>query len=180
MRFAYADPPYLGCGKLYVQQHGEARAWDDPQNHFDLIDRLFDEYPDGWVLSCHEPSLHTLRNYAGRDCRTGIWVKPFASFKPNVNPAYAWEPVIFRGGRKFSRKDATVRDWVAGNITLKRGLTGAKPREFCRWVFSLLNAKKGDEMDDLFPGTGAVGAAWAEWIGAQSPLPHLPLEERMS
>ena len=31
MRFAYADPPYLGCGKLYVSHHPDARDWDDPE-----------------------------------------------------------------------------------------------------------------------------------------------------
>ena len=175
LKFAYADPPYLGCGKLYPE-HPDSRDWDDPQTHFRLIDRLFAEYPDGWVLSCHEPSLHVLRNYAGRDCRTGIWVKPFAVFKPNVNPAYAWEPVIWRGGRKYTRDEATVRDWVAADVTLRRGLTGAKPRAFCRWVFAMLNAQPGDTLDDLFPGSGAVAAAWAEWVGEQSPLPLLPLE----
>jgi len=175
MTFAYADPPYLGCGKLYPE-HPAARDWDDPHTHYRLIDRLFDEYPDGWVLSCHEPSLHILRAYAGRDCRTGIWVKPFAVFKPNVNPAYAWEPVIFRGGRKFERYDDKVRDWVAANIRMQSGTIGSKPRDFCRWVFSLLNARQGDTLDDLFPGSSAVAAAWAEWTGDQSPLPLLPLE----
>jgi len=56
MKFAYADPPYLGCGKLYAAHHPDALDWDDPETHFDLIGRLFDEYPDGWALSCHEPS----------------------------------------------------------------------------------------------------------------------------
>lgn len=181
MKFAYADPPYLGCGKLYAAHHSDALDWDDPDTHYALIERLFDEYPDGWALSCHEPSLHKLRTYAdkySRDCRTGIWVKPFASFKPNVNPAYAWEPVIWRGGRKYTRQEPTVRDWVSESITLKRGLTGAKPRAFCRWVFSLLNAQRSmDTLDDLFPGTGAVAAAWAEWCGERHRLlDQLPLE----
>jgi hypothetical protein len=62
-----------------------------------------------------------------------------------------------------------VRDWVAESITLKRGLTGAKPRGFCRWVFDLLGARKGDTLDDLFPGSGAVTAAWQEWSGQHAP-----------
>lgn len=33
-----------------------------------------------------------------------------------------------------------------------------------------------EEIADLFPGTGAVGAAWAEYVGERSPLPALPLE----
>ena len=87
--------------------------------------------------------------------------------------------MIFRGGRKHDIKQPTVRDWLAESITLKRGLTGAKPREFCRWVFTLLNAQRGDTLDDLFPGSGAVSAAWAEWNGDKSPLPQLPLEAAM-
>ena len=163
MKFAFADPPYLGCGKLYAKHHPDALVWDKVETHYALIDRLFDEYPDGWVLSCHEPSYHILRTYiesTGRQCRGGPWVKPFAIFKPNVNPSYSWEPVIWTGGRKFTRADATVKNFVSANITLKRGLTGAKPRDFCRWVISLLNAQPGDQFDDLFPGTGAFTAAW--------------------
>lgn len=169
MSFAYADPPYLGCGKLYDKHHAESRVWDDPQTHQDLITRLCDEYPDGWAMSCSSPSYHILRAMCPDDVRTGIWVKPFAIFKPNVNPAYAYEPVIFRGGRKRGRDVDTVRDWVSANITLKRGLTGAKPREFCRWVFAFLNMQPGDTFTDIFPGTGAVAAAWAEWSRMPGP-----------
>jgi len=46
---------------------------------------------------------------------------------------------------------------------MQRGVVGAKPRDFCRWVFALLNAQPGDIFSDLFPGSGAVSAAWAEW-----------------
>jgi hypothetical protein len=176
MRFAYADPPYLGCGKLYAKQHPSALVWDDPATHRALIERLCDEYSDGWAMSLHTPSLSIILGMCPKDVRVGSWCKSFGIFKPNVNPAYVWEPVIWRGGRKRTRKDDTVRDFLVCPITLERGLTGAKPREFCRWIFSLLNAQKGDVLDDLFPGTGAVGAAWGEWTGDQSKLALLPLE----
>jgi len=175
MRFAYADPPYLGLGKLYADKHPEALAWDDPAEHQRLIDRLVDEYPDGWAMSLHSPALRTILPMCPEKARVSAWVKPFCSFKPGVRVAYAWEPVIWMGGRKNRDKD-TVRDWVAVNITLQRGLAGAKPRDFCRWVFDLLGALPGDELDDLFPGTNAVGAAWADFSGGVSPLPQLPLE----
>lgn len=29
MKFAYADPPYLGCCKLYDHFHPDGRCWDD-------------------------------------------------------------------------------------------------------------------------------------------------------
>lgn len=87
--------------------------------------------------------------------------------KRGVRPAYAWEPVIFRslanppherhappakGG-----KQTTPKDFFAGPITLKKGLTGAKSPDFCAWVLSLLNTKPGDVVDDIFPGTGIMG-----------------------
>lgn len=169
MKFAYADPPYLGCGKShYGDRHSEAADCDDPEWHRKLIERLGLEFPDGWAMSLSVPSLRTILPMCPEGCRVGAWVKPFASFKPNVNPAYAWEPVIWSGGRKRGRDMPTTRDYCAANITLRRGLTGAKPEEFCFWVFNLLGAEPGDELYDLFPGSGAVGRAWDEYVGKQS------------
>ena len=51
MRFAYADPPYLGCCKLYDHHHPDGLCWDDPETHRLLIKRLMTEFPDGWALS---------------------------------------------------------------------------------------------------------------------------------
>jgi len=169
MKFAYADPPYLGCGKLYAKNHVDAIDCDDPNWHEQLVRMLCEDYPDGWAMSLSSPSLRTILPFCPHDCRVSAWVKPFAIFKPNVNPAYAWEPVIWRGGRKFTRADDTVRDWVSANITLKRGLTGAKPRDFCKWVIGLMNAQPGDSFVDLFPGTGAFGAAWDDYAGTSTP-----------
>jgi len=113
MKFAYADPPYLGLARLYADMHPESGIWDDPETHRAFICRLSDEYPDGWVLSLHTPSLRTILPMCPDDVRVGSWVKPFASFKPGVPVAYAWEPVIFRGGRRRSKSELTTRDWVA-------------------------------------------------------------------
>lgn len=163
MKFAYVDPPYLGCGRLYARLHPNAADFDRLDTHAALIERVTRDHPDGWVMSLSVPSLRSILPLCPEDCRVGAWVKPFAVFKPNVNPAYAWEPVIWRGGRKFTREDPTQRDWVSEVITLKRGCPGAKPEGFAFWVFGLLNAQPGDEMHDLFPGSNAVGRAWAEW-----------------
>ena len=155
MKFAYADPPYLGCGRLYVKHHREALIWDDPETHRQLVARLMEEYPDGWAMSLSSTTLHTILPMCPPDVRVASWVKPFAAFKRNVRVAYTWEPVIVYGGRKSSKDGAMVnRDHLAESITLKKGLTGAKPERFCRWVLDLLGWKPGDEVDDLFPGTG--------------------------
>lgn len=181
MRFAYADPPYLGCASLYKDKHQDWAWYDKKRAHKDLIVSLWDNYPDGWAMSCSSTSLQTILGlFNGCPIRVGAWVKPFAVFKPNVGVAYAWEPVIFSGGRKRTREEDTVRDWVSANITMQTGMPGAKPRAFCRWIFSILNIKRGDEFVDLFPGSGAVANAFAEWIGEQPELPPLPLEYVMA
>ena len=162
MRFAYADPPYPGCGHFYAEKHGV--------NHRVLIGTLCAEYPDGWALSTNTPSLREVLPLCPPNVRVMAWVKPFASFKPGVGLAYAWEPVILFGGRRRERERGTVRDWFACSITLRRGFTGAKPEALCFWLFEALGCVPGDTLDDLFPGSGAVSSAWRAW-NAQGRLP---------
>lgn len=156
LKCGYADPPYLGQAKRHYS--------DDPRcaevDHAALIHQLNSSY-DGWALSCSTPSLRILLPLCPPDVRVAAWVKPFASFK-RANPTYAWEPVIFKPCR--NRKGRfIVRDWVAENITLKRGLCGVKPDRFCYWLFEILAMQPEDKFDDLFPGSGAVTRAWERW-----------------
>jgi hypothetical protein len=130
-------------------------------DHKELIARL-SRY-DAWALSLSSPTLRIILPMCPDNSRVAAWVKPFCSFKPNVNPAYAWEPVIFYGARKRTRTDKTVRDWVSANITLRTGCAGAKPPEFSWWLFDLLGMEPDDEFDDLYPGTGNVSLMWTEW-----------------
>lgn len=159
MRFGYADPPYVGQSHLYAAHADFAGEVD----HSALIRRLVNEFPDGWALSASSSSLRGLLPLCPADVRVMSWVKPFCSFKPNVNPGYAWEPLIVRGGRPRGRQRRTVRDWVSSNATIRKGLCGAKPYEFCAWLFEVLGALADDEIADLFPGTGAVSEAWETW-----------------
>ena len=169
LRFCYADPPYVGCSKMHYGKHPDYAGEVD---HAALIRRLCDKWPDGWALSCHVPSLRDLLNIchdAGADdVRVGAWVKPWAVWKPGMSVAFAWEPVLWRGGRKRTKQETTARDWVSANAVMRRAndpnqTKGTKPDAFCRWVFSLWNAKPCDTLDDLFPGSGAVTAAWEAW-----------------
>lgn len=169
MRFAYADPPYLGCCRLYSHDHGDdGRCWDDLGTHQGVIARLCDEFPAGWALSASSPSLRDLLPLCPSDVRVAAWVKPFCAFKRGVRPCYAWEPVIFRGGRNPScgyphpppvkgGAQTTPKDFIAESITLKKGLTGAKPERVCEWILDLLGYQDDDELVDLFPGTGVMG-----------------------
>jgi hypothetical protein len=163
MRFTYADPPYLGCGKLYPE-HPDALDWDDPVRHRALVDELMDTSPDGWALSMSVPSLRHILPACPDDIRLMAWVKPFAAFKKNVNPASAWEPVVMYRGRGRTDANTYMRDWCAEPITLQKGLTGAKPKHFCWWLFDAANLQPGDEFVDMFPGSGAVTDAWDEYV----------------
>ena len=177
MRFGYADPPYLGQGVKHYGDHPEAHIWDSPEGHRNLVARLVDEFPDGWVLCLSSPSLRVILPMCPDDCRVGAWVKPFAVFKPNVNPAYAWEPVVFWGGRRRERNEPTVRDWHSENVTLRKGLVGAKPYSFNRWIIDLMGATPRDDFVDLFPGTGGFGEAWGAFCGTSRYEPGTLFEE---
>ena len=54
-------------------------------------------------------------------------------------------------------KQTTPKDFIVEPITLQKGLVGAKPEKVCRWILDLLNVQEGDEVVDLFPGTGIMG-----------------------
>src|SRR2546421_12222893 len=95
MRFAYADPPYIGQAMRHYSSDPRCAEVD----HSKLITKLLMEYPDGWALSASSPSLRFLYEFMPEGVRVGIWCKNFCAFKRNVRPAYAWEPVFFCGGR---------------------------------------------------------------------------------
>lgn len=160
MRFAYADPPYIGQAKRHYQCA--------EVNHRKLVERLRSEFPDGWALSASSPSLAEILPLLPKGYRIGVWCKSFCAFKKGVRPAYAWEPVIFYGGRNPMKghraeipprngKQVTPKDFIVEPITLKKGLIGAKPERVCNWILDLLNFQPGDELADLFPGTGVMG-----------------------
>lgn len=165
MRIGYADPPYIGCAELYRNHPDYGGEVDHPA----LIERLQSEF-DGWVLH----AAATPRSYAliapiieklggVRICH---WTKPFAAYKRNVPVAYATEPVFIKAARKpVVSKRQVMRDFIAEPMTLRRGLTGAKPEKVCHWAFELVGARPDDELCDLFPGTGAVTEAWRTWRG---------------
>ena len=159
MRVGYADPPYPGCAHLYRDHPDFAGEVD----HRALLLELDAKY-DGWLLHTSSVALPEIAARIPKDARIMAWVKPFAAFKRNVSVAYAWEPVIVKAVRKPVVSGRTVmRDWVSESITMKRGLTGAKPERVCRWAFEVLGMQPDDELLDLFPGTGAVTRAWQSW-----------------
>jgi len=39
---------------------------------------------------------------------------------------------------------------------MRKGLKGAKPDKFFEWVIAMLGWEPGDQLDDIFPGTGGL------------------------
>lgn len=126
MRFAYADPPYLGQGvKHYGDLHAEAGDCDDPLWHKALIERLCDEFPDGWALSLHTPSLKTMLNFCPDDVPIG----------------YAWEATCDHPGceKQIDRGLAYACGGMHGNEAL-----GGDPNAGAREARATLNGEKKD------------------------------------
>jgi hypothetical protein len=159
MKFAYADPPYFKMGKkLYGTHHNEAHLWDNKQQHTDLVKQLQNNYPDGWALSCNPANLNWLLPHCPDDIRIGTWCKTWHQIRP-TSTQFAWEAVLWRTVKKDPKRQM-VRDWITGPATKQKGLPGAKPNYFNRWVLDLLMFNpEEDNLTDIFPGTN--GMAWA-------------------
>jgi len=164
MRFAYADPPYYGMGqKMYGYPE-----WDEQARHVLLVQQLRNEYPDGWALSCNPRDLRWLLPVCPDDVRVCAWTKNYHRIRPSSAVQYAWEPVLLRGGRSVLRRNPLVRDWHNAATPPRAnwpGIPGAKPGTFCRWVLDMLGYDADqDELIDLFPGSGIMGAAAAQGV----------------
>lgn len=179
MKFAYADPPYLGRGEYYKAHHADALTWNDPETHRALINRLQAEYPDGWVMSLSERSLGTILPMCPKEARVVAWITDRPRFAGKAVPVRKhFEPLIFCGGRPYADTGNRAADFIVtkqerlpagqpryamvkSDIRAGRTFLGRKPVAFSLWLLDLLGWKPGDKIDDLFPGSGAVQAAWA-------------------
>jgi mRNA-degrading endonuclease RelE of RelBE toxin-antitoxin system len=171
LRLAYADPPYPGLARRYYRDHPDFAGEVD---HGELLSRL--QRYDGWAQST---SVRALPMVLARCVAQGLEVRVAAWFRGARSHALArivtaWEPVVYAGGRRIGLAGPTVTDALVGVVprrrtTLPTAVIGDKPPEFCRWVFELLGAGRGDTLDDLYPGSGMVSWAW-EWLPGPGPV----------
>ena len=167
LRLAYADPPYPGKARLY-RDHPD---YGGEVNHADLVERL--AAYDGWALSTSAEALPAVLAVCPAGVRVAAWLRGERPTRSRW-PLHAWEPVLYHGGRQLATGPRRVDALVCGVgplDTLPGRVVGAKPAAVCRWIFQLLGAAPGDTLDDLFPGSGAVGRAWAAYTGQPSPTP---------
>lgn len=176
MRFAYADPPYPGQSKRLYGKHPDYAGEVD---HAEMIARLVRDYPDGWALSTSVEALQQVLAMCPRGVRVAVWY--VTNRRPTTGVGrwhFSWEPVIMRGGRPGWGEGLCVRDVLSFPAPQASGdITGQKPPAFCRWIFDLLGAREGDELDDIFPGNGIVGREWLAYL-AQPPILPLALRDQ--
>lgn len=176
LRLAYADPPYLGLSRKY---YGDQSSFAGEVDHDELLSRLASY--DGWALSCSSASVPAIAaRLVAHDlpARLAVWIK---RPRPHTTARIvtAWEGVFFVPARVARDPHATapVVDVLQGvtvarrRTTLPGAVIGMKPPAFCSWVFELLGATPGDELADLFPGSGIVARAWRQFTGDPSFAP---------
>jgi hypothetical protein len=171
-RFGYADPPYPGRSGYY-RHHPD---YGGEVDHRELIAALTDGFPDGWALSTSAHALQDVLSWCPRTVRIAAWVRGPRPTASKV-PLTTWEPVIVHGGRPQLRPAIDPRlDSLVHGVTARttdpNRVTGAKPAAFCYWLFDLLGAQPGDELVDLYPGSGGVSRAWTAVNDASPPGPH--------
>lgn len=169
MRLAYADPPYPGLAKRYYAEHPDFAGEVD---HDELVRHLASTY-DGWALSTSALALPKIlaRCVAeDLDVRVAIWHR---GARPGSSrwPRNAYEPVVYAGGRRLARDDQpddVLTYHARPRTTDPRRVIGTKPAEFLWWLIDLLDARPGDQLDDLFPGSGGLERAWRIYVGREA------------
>ena len=159
--FGYADPPYVKLSKRFYQDRSN---YEGEVDHLELISQMTSLVKRGkwagWALSASRKSLRFLLPICPEATDVCSWVKPIGVPSTTYGRHSTWEPVLVFGGRK---RRPGVRDWLAAQPARGGGdLPGRKPIAFCRWLFDLLGMLPGDDIVDLFPGSGVVGRAWEE------------------
>jgi len=132
-------------------------------NHRILIGTLVRDFPDGWALSTAASTLQRVLALCPDGVRIAAWIKG-PRHGVSMRPRSAWEPLIVCGGRKrrvaAAEASSDTLTWGGRQHSHPGALIGMKPAPFCRWMFCQLSALAGDELVDIFPGSGAVARAW--------------------
>lgn len=155
-RFAYADPPYPGKAGYYP----ERREVD----HASLVEQLLAGGWDGWALSTSAAALRDVLPMCPVEIYVAVWRRQHRPTRSR-RALSAWEPLLVYGGRDLQTEQPQDvldhLDYRGRYASFPGALVGMKPPQFAVWMFSLLGAQVGDELTDLFPGSGAIGRAWA-------------------
>ena len=182
MKFAIADPPYLGRAKIWYGQkmrksqkgikfggtskvnykpadfNENAEIWDNIKTHKNLIEKLENEY-DGFALCMAHDNLQKLLPFCKPNIKIMIWHKWSIPSRSRIQNRF--EPVLIRIPKslKGAVKGQTMPDVLTWQMRTKSDFAGAKPKEWTYWVLDAMGVDKDDEIEDLFIGSGAVTQA---------------------
>jgi hypothetical protein len=154
VRFAYADPPYPGTAHNYPERQ--------EVDHIKLLRRLQDY--DGWLLHTNAQSLPLLAPLVPVGTRFLAWGKYDGLPVTKAGLVYTWEPILMWPIRKPA---VWVRDSLWADIADHREritMRGGKPLQVARWLFLAAGLEPSDELDDLYPGSGAIARAWDQFV----------------
>lgn len=179
MKLAIADPPYppfigaggrknrasrwYGSGQRSASDrpsdfHPDAADWDNPIRHRALLEHLMKEF-DGWAIATSPDGLSAYYPLPPA-ARVMAWIKPNA--QPGAHRLRSmWEPVIIYppDGRRSNRGGVGAMSDVLTSPAPRVGFIGAKPESWTLWVLSAMGYREGDEVTDLFRGSGMVTTA---------------------
>lgn len=178
MKLAIADPPYLGrahrwygvggrgsgAGQHRADEHPDAREWDTPARHAQLVEQLVDEY-DGWAIAAAAASLTTYMPLLPEGSRVLVWRKTNA-VPSGHRVRWSWEPVfVYTPPERRVHGSGLAIDDVLDAPVQSRGFAGAKPEAWTRWVLDALGYQPDDDvLADLFAGSGAVARAASQGV----------------
>jgi hypothetical protein len=169
MRFAYADPPYPGKSKRYYGNHPDFAGEVD--HHQLLVELSSPGRYDGWALSTSAEALPEILSLCttvtDRRVRVAAWFRGGRPHRSPRGPLSSWEPVVYCGERPGTHRYDSLIHAARPRTTDPQRVVGAKSATFARWLFDLLGAQPGDELDDIFPGSGGIARAWDLFQAAQ-------------
>lgn len=158
----YGEGPRAASDAPRADIHPDAGKWDDLSAHRELLLHMVQNY-DGWAIATTPDGL-------GAYHPLPINAQIMAWHRPTAMPGGGrlierWEPVIvYIPEERRTREGMRVSNVLTANAPSARGrgrsFVGSKPPAWTRWVLDALGYDPAsDQIDDLFPGSGAVAAA---------------------
>jgi len=191
MKLCIADPPYLGRAQVWYGDkmpksqlgknqggtanisgpkpadfHPQAYLWDQIETHEKLVKNLLENY-DGWAIAMAHDNLRDYLPLIPKNVqiKIAIWHKP-QNMPTAARVQNVYEPVLVHipKGRKAAKGQKVFPKDLVTISRINNGFAGAKPPEWTRWILDLLGYQEGDQVDDLFEGSGAVSQALNQQI----------------
>ena len=155
----YGSKPSRTAGVPGADTHMDAKAWNDPARHRQLMADLTAEF-DGWAIATTPDAVAMVYPPLPRGVKLLAWTKTTA-LPTGHRIGSTWEAVILYPpkGRRKAAGQRQAKD-VLRCAPAARGFIGAKPAAWTHWVLDALGyAPEDDTVTDLFPGSGSVLAA---------------------